>query len=98
MRRWLNTTLAGQDAEQLAQVRRVVARLPGASRDLLAHLVAFLAQVMARSDANLMNATNLAVVWAPCLAWPRDQPAQLAHLPPLHAFAYALLTLFPHWL
>uniref|UniRef100_A0A914WVH4 Rho GTPase activating protein 1 n=1 Tax=Plectus sambesii TaxID=2011161 RepID=A0A914WVH4_9BILA len=80
--------------ERNVAVRDLVGRLPNENYILLKTIASFLTEVMSHSDANLMNANNLAVVFGPNLAWPGDQQVSLAHLSHLNNFCYRLLTAY----
>lgn len=78
--------------QRTAAVRKIVQQLPEPNYSLLCYVFKFLTQVMVKSDVNLMNAGNLAIVFGPNLAWPGNEPVSLAQLQHLNNFAYRLLT------
>uniref|UniRef100_A0A915I2X9 Rho GTPase-activating protein 1 n=1 Tax=Romanomermis culicivorax TaxID=13658 RepID=A0A915I2X9_ROMCU len=75
----------------IAQIKSIINRLPIENCCLLKFLIRFLHKVAEKSDINLMNATNLAIVFGPNLAWAGDQPTNLSQLQHVNNFVYKLL-------
>lgn len=61
--------------EEKAQLMALVGRLPKANKAIAAALFSLLAKVAAHSETNLMTPSNIAIVFAPVLLWPKSQDA-----------------------
>ncbi|CAZ82194.1 unnamed protein product [Tuber melanosporum] len=65
--RFVDTTTVFEEETRIKIVKDLVDELPPIHRDCLQFVIFHLARVAARRDENLMNARNLAVVFAPTL-------------------------------
>ncbi|CDW55765.1 CRAL TRIO 2 and RhoGAP domain containing protein [Trichuris trichiura] len=72
-----------------SRAKEIVNSLPPENYNLLKFLLRF--QVAYHSDVNLMNASNLALVFGPNLAWPGDQQISLRQLDELNDFTWRLI-------
>ncbi|KHJ47487.1 RhoGAP domain protein [Trichuris suis] len=77
--------------ERIQRAKEIVNSLPAENYNLLKFLVLFLGEVASHSEVNLMNASNLAIVFGPNLAWPGDQQITLRQLDELNEFAWRLI-------
>lgn len=69
----------------------MLSRLPDDNYIVLKYLINFLIKVMDRSDMNKMTASNLAIVWGPNLAWPKNGHISLTSITSINFFAEFLL-------
>jgi hypothetical protein len=64
-------------------LRREVARLPQVNLDLVRHLVAFLGDVAAHADENMMTVENIAIVFGPSFLQPSQETFDYAFQVPM---------------
>ncbi|OUC48307.1 RhoGAP domain protein [Trichinella nativa] len=72
--------------ERTQKIRDLLKQLPKENYTLLKYLIEFLNEVCDRSSANLMNASNLAIVFGPNLAWSADQQVSMGNMYQLTQF------------
>ncbi|KRY19239.1 Rho GTPase-activating protein 1, partial [Trichinella patagoniensis] len=77
--------------ERTQKIRDLLKQLPKENYTLLKYLIEFLNEVCDRSSANLMNASNLAIVFGPNLAWSADQQVSMGNMYQLTQFTYRLI-------
>ncbi|CAH8491150.1 unnamed protein product [Dicrocoelium dendriticum] len=81
-----------QARHKVSAIKELVAtKLPDDNYELLNYLMRFLTEVTEHSTQNKMNATNLAVVFGPCLVWSRQQTS-LNAITVINAFVQLLIT------
>lgn len=61
-------------------------KLPEENYEVFKYLVEFLVKVMERKDFNKMTSSNLAIVFAPNLVWPKQNQMSLDEIGPINAF------------
>jgi GR25 family glycosyltransferase involved in LPS biosynthesis len=86
-------TLLGdvKSENKVLALREFVKKLPAENYLLLKTIIQFLSEVAARQNENLMNASNLSVVFGPNLTWPTDQQVPISQLHNLNNFCYQLI-------
>ncbi|KRY38146.1 Rho GTPase-activating protein 8, partial [Trichinella spiralis] len=77
--------------ERTQKIRDLLKQLPKENYTLLKYLIEFLNEVCDRSSANLMNASNLAIVFGPNLAWSADQQVSMGNMYQLTQFTWRCL-------
>lgn len=79
---------------KLSAICTFVHLLPTENYILLKTVCYFLTKVAACSDVNMMNASNLSVVFGPNLTWPTNQQVPITQLNNLNNFCYRLIVDF----
>ncbi|CAG0916048.1 unnamed protein product [Notodromas monacha] len=68
-RDWLKVLDVKEEAEKVAQIKKLVERLPESHRMNLRYLMKFLAHLCQGQEVNKMSSQNVAIVMAPNLMW-----------------------------
>ena len=73
----LDSTMTGDDAHRIMNMRDAINDLPARHRDCLEFLIFHLARVVEREKENLMTSLNVAVVFAPTIMRPESLAREL---------------------